>query len=346
MQHTEPDRSASPYSIAELRRKIDDALSDRLAGVRRPALLEFPPHPNVGDSAIWLGQLRYLTNCRGLVPYRTADILSYSPDRLSSGAGADIILICGGGSLGDIWKGGLDVKIRALDDFPHLPVVQLPQSIHFADPARFDDYRRAVARHPNFTLLVRDQASFDLASGRLDCDVRLCPDMAFWLDLERKARPRYDTVFLLRTDQEASRDGLRAQVAPRPDALIADWLEEPRLPIIAAERALTRATARYPRRLAFMEGPLGFLRQRAAAARVERGSRLLSSGRVVITDRLHAHILCLLLNIPHVVLDNSYGKVRGFHDAWTRGWPGVRFAQSLEEAMDAAAGLESPGTGG
>jgi exopolysaccharide biosynthesis predicted pyruvyltransferase EpsI len=59
------------------------------------------------------------------------------------------------------------------------------------------------------------------------------------------------------------------------------------------------------------------LYDRLADARVRRGLDLLSSGRYVIADRLHAHILALLLGIPHHALDNSYGKLAAFIDAWT-----------------------------
>jgi exopolysaccharide biosynthesis protein PssK len=57
----------------------------------------------------------------------------------------------------------------------------------------------------------------------------------------------------------------------------------------------------------------------------------------VITDRLHAHILCLLMDIPHVVVDNSYGKVRSFVETWTAGAPGVRLCRDWSEAGAALA---------
>ena len=42
-----------------------------------------------------------------------------------------------------------------------------------------------------------------------------------------------------------------------------------------------------------------------------RGSiSMISSSRVVITDRLHASIFAFLLHKPHVYLDQSYGKIR------------------------------------
>ena len=42
-----------------------------------------------------------------------------------------------------------------------------------------------------------------------------------------------------------------------------------------------------------------------------RGSiSMISSSRVVITDRLHASILAFLLHKPHIYLEQSYGKIR------------------------------------
>jgi pyruvyl transferase EpsO len=57
---------------------------------------------------------------------------------------------------------------------------------------------------------------------------------------------------------------------------------------------------------------------------------------VVITDRLHGHILCTLLGIPHVVLDNSYGKIQGFLESFTGECELVRRAESPAEALEMA----------
>lgn len=54
---------------------------------------------------------------------------------------------------------------------------------------------------------------------------------------------------------------------------------------------------------------------------LSRAVTLLSLGRLVITDRLHAHILCLLLGIPHILLNSVMGKNWSFYETWTRGSP-------------------------
>jgi pyruvyl transferase EpsO len=73
-----------------------------------------------------------------------------------------------------------------------------------------------------------------------------------------------------------------------------------------------------------------------ARARVARGLRTLSEGRVVVTDRLHGHILSLLLGTPHVLLDSAQGKLRGFYETWTRGSELVQWADSVDEAANLA----------
>jgi len=57
---------------------------------------------------------------------------------------------------------------------------------------------------------------------------------------------------------------------------------------------------------------------------------------VAITDRLHGHILCLLLGIPHVVLPDRYGKLRGFVEAWTSGSDLFVWASEPRAALEAA----------
>ena len=66
---------------------------------------------------------------------------------------------------------------------------------------------------------------------------------------------------------------------------------------------------------------------------------MLSRGKVIITDRLHGHILSLLLGIEHIVLDNNYGKLSSFYESWTRASDLAHWARSPEEAAALARDL-------
>jgi pyruvyl transferase EpsO len=67
--------------------------------------------------------------------------------------------------------------------------------------------------------------------------------------------------------------------------------------------------------------------------RVERGFDILGSGSVLITDRLHGHIMALLLGRPHVILNNSYGKVFDLYRTWTQGIGSAIVAETPSEAL-------------
>jgi pyruvyl transferase EpsO len=58
----------------------------------------------------------------------------------------------------------------------------------------------------------------------------------------------------------------------------------------------------------------------------------LSLGRIVITDRLHGHIFCLMLGIPHVLLNDDDGKNWNFYETWGRQSGLCRLARTPADA--------------
>jgi len=76
--------------------------------------------------------------------------------------------------------------------------------------------------------------------------------------------------------------------------------------------------------------------------RIRRGVSLISRGRQLISDRLHAHIIGTLLDEPQVLLDNNYGKISRFIDTWQSDWTGVRRAADLSVALQVAAAGNFP----
>lgn len=285
----------------------------RHVGAGEPyALLDFPDHANVGDSAIWLGEIALLEAIGAGAPAYTSRWDDFDEGAFRAACPTGPILIHGGGNLGDIWPHHQHFREYLLRHFPDRRIVQLPQSIHFRDPANRSGFADLARRHPDFHLCVRDQPSRMLAERHLGCPVTLAPDSAFGLGpLPRPAVADSAVLMLLRSDAErAARDD--APLLATPGAVALDWLAEP--PVTAHD-----PTAR-------------------ARQRVERGLRLLSRGERIVTDRLHGHILSLLLRIPHVVLDNDYGKLGAYIAAWTKDSPHLRQAASPSEAAEMVAG--------
>lgn len=308
----------------------------RIEGVLRPhvrprercALIDFPHYSNVGDSAIWLGERAILAQLGARVAY-TADPDSFRAARMRSDVGGGRIFIQGGGNLGDLWPRHQAFREHVVETFRDTPIVQLPQSIHFESRENLDRARRVFNAHPRLTLMVRDRRSMALAQTEFSAEVVLCPDMAFALGpLRRTGRPSHDVVSVIRHDKETV---IGCSASDAAEGHVADWgLDD-------------WWTSRWGGRVRRLLSPdfVGYLWPHAvhvcdalARWRLRRGIRILSRGRVAVTDRLHGHILCVLLGIPHVALDNSYGKVSSFIETWTSGLPQVKWAESPQKAAE------------
>ena len=98
-------------------------------------------------------------------------------------------------------------------------------------------------------------------------------------------------------------------------------------------RELTRRIEEDPAAASELSDKLATTYDVLAAQRLERGCRILLRGGVIVTDRLHGHILSLLLGLPNVIMDNNYGKIRSVYETWTRGCPLVSWAESPSEAL-------------
>jgi exopolysaccharide biosynthesis predicted pyruvyltransferase EpsI len=325
-----------PLLITRLQRQLEAVIRPLLPRGEPVALVGFPNYANVGDSAIWLGTLACLRALGSAAPRYVCDHATYTRERLAAGVGNGTILLHGGGSLGDLWPEHEGLREEVIAAFPANPIIQLPQAIHFQERVALAHARAVFDRHPRLTLLLRDQQSLTIARNEFRAPSVLCPDMAFCLGaLPQQATARRRVLWLGRMDQEsaaASRVPADAGIEP------VDWLTE-HAPLLWLARRLGSRRLLRVRGLRWLRTALPWTYDWAARQRLLRGCRLLSGGRVVVTDRLHGHILCVLLGIPHVLLDNSYRKVRSFHETWTRDCELVRWCESGSQALRLADGL-------
>src|SRR5262249_24794579 len=190
-------------TVRTLSGAIDRVLRPLLPPGTSCALLDFPNHANVGDSAIWLGETEWLRR-NGVHVVFACDMEHYSPERLAARLGGGVILLHGGGNLGDFWGAHQQFRERVIQDFPDNPVVQLPQTIHFLDAWGGGEARRVFNAHRNLTLLCRDERSLSFARREFAAASTLCPDLAFALGSRpRPERPSVDVLWLARTDAES-----------------------------------------------------------------------------------------------------------------------------------------------
>lgn len=326
----EPNQTAAGPN--RLRQEITDQIKPLIDDLPF-ALLDFPDHSNVGDSAIWLGETEFFAD-HARRPSYVSKLKSHVSNQMEQAIGQGTIFLHGGGNFGTIWKSHQDFRIELLSRFPDQRIIQLPQSIYFDNFEAVEETARAIEQHGNFILFVRDKRSLDFARCHFQCEVFLCPDMAFYMEPLERETPVHDFYYLMRTDFERSVMGKASH--PGRSVEIGDWLTEDKM-----KMRMAAATSKLMDLGQSGDAARAMKYDRLARTRLKRGIGLLSSGKVVVTDRLHGHILSTLLGIPHVTLDNSYGKLQNFIQAWTSDIPFMRTADTLEEAQALAEGLLS-----
>ena len=311
-----PSANPDDALIASLVRAIDEVLEPLVPRGEDVALVDFPQSPNVGDSVIWLGTLAWLERSGRGAPRHVCSGGTYRRAALArSLERGGTILLGGGGNFGDLYESHQRLREQVVADFPDRRIVQLPQSIHFHSGEALARARGVLDRHPALTLLVRDRASLALARAEFRTPSRLCPDMGLALgSLPRPVPATRPVVWLSRADKEALPE---EPFEPPAGVVRLDWLRDDPSPLLRVHVAISRQLRHRAELRSWLAPWLTATFAPVARRRLERGTRVLAAGEVVVTNRLHGHVLSLLLGIPHWFVDNSYGKVRSFHETWT-----------------------------
>lgn len=332
--------------LGELQQATLGVLAATVGPGKDVALLDAPNLRNVGDSLIWAGQREYFRRL-GLRTRYVADRRIYDPAAVRAALpSGGTILLNGGGTFGDLWETHQSHREQIASDLPDYKIVQLPQSVWFQSAQRAHQANRLLGAHPDFHLLVRDRESAARARAQLpDIATSYCWDMALgWRPPQARTEAGRDGVLVLaRTDLEgtsglSSADLANALGRPVPSV---DWHNRG---VAKAAWHTLRLVPRFVHRFALLRRPAFHRPTTAALAGINRinidgGVRLVRGAGLMVVDRLHAHILAVHLGIPHVLLDNSYGKVKAVYDDYTGQFSTAHYARDVDEAIALAADL-------
>ncbi|XP_041353587.1 uncharacterized protein LOC121371626 [Gigantopelta aegis] len=288
-------------------------------------LLDVAAFENKGDPAITAGevlllrrlgiQVIFYCSCLQCENTKLQDYAEKMSKRYSNKE--LVILFHGGGnlvgySLNDNLRG------RLFPRFKGFKMVIFSQSVfvrkHLYEGSHFDYCQKLYCCNPNLTIVLRDKQSFGIALKYWNNGTNfiLAPDMAFQIGaVNRFMYPSYDIMWLKRKDEEAPKYLCKTLMFPNNVTVrVSDWLGWK-----TTEGSTTMETA-------FLQANNGLV--------------FLQRGRVVITDRLHGHILSTLLNIPHVLIDNQYKKLSSYHNTWTRSLHNVLITNDSSKAFPLA----------
>jgi pyruvyl transferase EpsO len=351
----------SPSSAVDsLRGSLRNALNG-IGAVQECSLLHYPYYPNVGDHMIWLGAVSYwIDTCSTHLKY-VASALDFSDQKMAAASRDTPIILSGGGNLGDLWPREQQFREYIVDRYRDRPIISLPQSIYFADPDNAARAARIFNAHPNLTLFAREVVSYQLAQQYFPhCRVLQAPDMAFQLGkLPELAIAPDSTQALLWQQRRDPEHQAAFTPIPNVEAEVQDWRacewvyhwqppydqqwlwQLPGLDRLVRElwqRRLAVPREWRSRHLWLQATQLQNWQSLPNVKVQHRSWELLHSAcyqfsrhPFVATDRLHGHILAVMLEIPHLFLPNTYHKNESFYATWTHTVPCCRFVRNPDE---------------
>jgi exopolysaccharide biosynthesis predicted pyruvyltransferase EpsI len=327
-----------------LRAATETTLRGAIGDTVDVALLDAPNQTNVGDSLIWAGEIAYLRSL-GLRLRYVSDMKTYDPAELRRAMPSGVVLLHGGGNFGDLWLGHQNHRERIVKELPDYRLVQLSQSIFFASEDRARQANDIIGAHPDFHLLLRDSLSIERAEKLLPSLTPIfCYDMALGYDPPAlKLAPAPDSLLIIARQDKEGVSGLHTagdDWVPGLTTTNTDWHSEGWLAVRwqLARRAmkLQHRLVRYRRRLKWIPTFPQWVVQRLIASlndiNIAGALKMYSSAKLIVVDRLHAHVLAILLGINHVALDNNYQKIGAVFQDYTGKFSTARYATDTEVA--------------
>jgi pyruvyl transferase EpsO len=284
--------------------------------------LELPYHQNIGDILIWEGTEYLLKTLDAQCKYK-ASFHTFKPKRILSDT---IIMLQGGGNFGDLWITHHEFRKKIIKEYPNNKIIILPQTVFYSNNDNLRVDAELFNNHKDLTICARDKKSYDFLKKHFNAKILLVPDMAFCIPgkaLEKYQYKKTDkTLFFKRTDSELNIDIDYMKYINSTNIDIHDWpsMEKTIMSYYLLIRCLGIGRRTNFQKLADLYAAFLF-----KPDMIKKGVQLISKYEKVYTTRLHAAILCCLLEKPFIFFDNTYGKNSSFFETWLNDLDEVEF---------------------
>lgn len=335
--------TSNEASLATLRSEIEQGLDDVFAGTRRVAVLQYPLDANVGNHLMWAAFTSYLAR-RGIRLAYAAHTGDLDVHDLRRAIGSDPIVFLGGVTVSRLWPEHAATKRTVARAFPRNRLVSLPATVMFVDADDAAGAADVFGDHPDVILFGRDPVSAANAREVFpgSVDVRCLHDLALLVSpRERGAAAEAAVLWQHRYDAEGV-DAAVPEGVPTFDWTWRVWRSTWRgsgFMHLAGLLSLGRRAARRARPVRRVNMGISWLYRHATAAIIAHGEQVLDGANVIVTDRLHTHVLAALRGQPVVLMPDRYGKNRAVYDYSTARFSNVHWADSSEAALALARAL-------
>lgn len=273
-----------------------------------------PLHGNMGDQAIVYATNKYLKDSFSdyeIIEIYRRDIYKYMKSIKKVVKPDDLIVLIGGGNMGNLWIDEERDRRFVIKNFPSNKIISMPQTISFTSDVdgkkEFLKTQEIYNKNKNLILISRERTSYNIMNENFKRkNVILNPDTVLYLNNtihDDKFKREY-IMTCLRNDKESV-------LGCNKEKLITD-LKRNYGQVVEFDTVINKTVTKEKR-----EKELN-----------KMFDRFLKS-KVVITDRLHGMVFCAITKTPCIVTKSLDHKVTGTYQ-WIKDLNYIRLVESIE----------------
>lgn len=305
--------------IQRLRAAIDNQLEPIIGN--KCIIADAPYYRNIGDVMIWQGIEDFLKS----INRKLLCANSLSTFQFPEIENDVTILLMGGGNFGDLWRDLQEFRIKVIKHYFNNRIVMFPQSVWYDDYNLIEMDAKIFASHGNLYLCARDRWSYEFMINHFSANnILLIPDMAFCIEESRlqhfRSKSTSTKLYFKRLDKEAA---VATPLNIGKDYDVHDWptIENNSKTFYSIYKTwgLARRLESFPWITKMLYSLSDIYASKIVKNKlVKQGCNFLAPYGSVVTTRLHAMILSILLHKPVEYIDNSTGKLSAFADTWLK----------------------------
>jgi exopolysaccharide biosynthesis predicted pyruvyltransferase EpsI/GT2 family glycosyltransferase len=275
-----------------------------------------PEHNNLGDHAIALSQLNFFKSFKDykLVEITEASFCKSRKLLKKSISSQDIIILSGGGDIGNQYLWIENTRRNAIRSFPENYIYIFPQTAFFTKDKNGEKElsisQKIYGSHKYLTIFAREQVTYEFLKNNFPNNkIELCPDIVLINDKMQPQFTRKGALLCLRSD-------LEGKLSYKEIAYLRDCCRE------IYDRTDVTDTV-YSENIAISD----------REKRLEEKFNQFKKYEVVVTDRLHGVIFAAITGTPCIALGNYNHKVLSLCN-WLKPLPYVKFVDNIENIRD------------
>ena len=218
----------------------------------------------------------------------------------------DILLLQGGGNMGDIYPDQVKIRKKIIKEFKDNEIIIMPQTIYFAKKTSRLPYY--YYKHQNLTIFTREKVSYEIVKNMYYKDrVYLVPDIVMYLIGKLKLEKNYTTKVLvcIRNDKESKSNTYQKKVE---EVLKDNNIIYENISTVIDKNIILKERKKYLMNL----------------------FEKFSNSRLIITDRLHGMIIAAITKTPCIVLPTFNHKVLWSYE-WLKDLNYIQLIKNFEE---------------